>query len=109
MVNFFEHAYKTKDSNGIDNQIWTSNSYPTMFDSTKNEDLYKAVDLEEVHTVLKSFTKDKFPGPDGWTIALFLFFFDLMGLDLVRMVEESRVGGHITVVINSTYIVLIPK
>jgi hypothetical protein len=37
--------------------------------------------------------KDKSPGPDGWTQELFFFFFDIMGLDLLNAIEESRTTG----------------
>jgi len=35
------------------------------------------------------FKKEKSPGPDGWTSEFFIFFFDLLGEDLLAMVEES--------------------
>lgn len=108
-VTFFEDAYKTRGGTSIEDQILGSNSYPTMFDLDKNEELYKAVNLEEVHSVLKSFTKDECPGLDEWMVEIFLHFFYLMGPDLVRIVEESGLGGHIIGAINSTYIALIPK
>ena len=52
--------------------------------------LEQAVTMEELSDVLKGFAKDKSPGPDGWTIKFFLFFFDLVGPDLLDMVEDSR-------------------
>lgn len=58
--------------------------------------------------VLRSFVKDKSLGPDGWTMELFLYFFDLMGEDLVNMVE-CRVQQRISRSLNSTFIALIPK
>ena len=52
---------------GIDikDYIWGSDLYPTMFNSGKNMELYKLVNLEELDSVLKYFKKDKFPGLDG--------------------------------------------
>jgi len=55
------------------------------------------------------FKKDKSPRPDGWTVEFFTFFFDLVGIDLLKIVEESRMKGQIASGLNSTFIALIPK
>jgi len=39
-----------------------------MFDEVQNESLFQQVTEEELLGVMKSFQKDKSPGPDGWTI-----------------------------------------
>jgi len=36
-----------------------------MFDLAKNRELYKPIDLGEIHNILKYFAKDKCLGPDG--------------------------------------------
>jgi hypothetical protein len=71
--------------------------------------LYNPVTMEELKDVLFHFKKDKSPGPDGWTIDFFTFFFDLVGEDLLAMVEESRRLGSISGSINSIFLTLIPK
>eukprot|EP00253_Pinus_taeda_P017008 PITA_17008 len=58
---------------------------------------------------MKTMGKEKSPGPDGWTIELFLHFFDLIGPDITEVVEESRRKGEIYRPFNSTFIALIPK
>jgi hypothetical protein len=55
------------------------------------------------------FKKERSPGPDGWTTEFFTFFFDLVGSDLLQMVEDSRIKGKISKSLNSTFLVLIPK
>jgi hypothetical protein len=40
---------------------------------------------------LKGFTKEKSLGPDGWTVEFYLHYFDLVGQDLLDMVEETRI------------------
>jgi hypothetical protein len=59
--------------------------------------------------VLSLFKKDKSPGPNGWKIEFFTFFFDLVGDNLLEMVKESRKKGLIAGGLNSTFISLIPK
>lgn len=86
---FFQGCLQIKRGTCIEDQIWGSNSYPTMFHSDKNGELFKPINMEEVHYVLKSFTKDKCLRPSGWMVKFFLHFIDLIGPDLVQTVEES--------------------
>ena len=65
--------------------------------------------MEELKEVIHSFQKNKSPGPDGWTIEFYMGFFELVGEDLLEVVEESRRSGVIHAPINSTFIALIPK
>lgn len=64
---------------------------------------------QELEDTLKCFSKDKISGPDGWFIEFYLDFFDLIGLDLLRVVEESRISGQMEAAISSTFIALILK
>jgi hypothetical protein len=61
-----------------------------MVTEIEAENLFRPVVLEEIRKVLKSFKVDKSPGPDGWTVEFFVHFFDLVGEDLLNMVEETR-------------------
>jgi hypothetical protein len=71
--------------------------------------LEKDVTKDEIFEILRGFAKDKSPGPDGWTVEFFLSFFELVGHDLLDMVEESRIRGEVISSINSTFLALIPK
>jgi hypothetical protein len=73
------------------------------------EALFTPIKLGEIREVLANFKVDKSPGPDGWTVEFFIHFFDLVGGDLLDMVEESRLKGNISGGLNSTFIALIPK
>jgi hypothetical protein len=66
-----------------------------MMDDTEAEALFKPVDKEELKKVLNFFKVDKSPGPDGWTVEFFKHLFDIVGEDLLEMVEESRLKGFI--------------
>jgi len=63
----------------------------------------------ELESMLKWFKKDKSLGPDGWTIEFYLAFYDLLGQDMLKVVEECRLSGSLYNAINSTFIALIPK
>ena len=62
-----------------------------MFGDLEGGRLYAPVSLDEILVTLKAFETSKSPGPNGWTVEFFLHFFDLMGPDLLAMVEEFRI------------------
>ena len=43
------------------------------------------------------------------TIEFFLKFFDMLGVDLLTVVEESRLQGKVCGALNATFITTIPK
>ena len=51
------------------------------------EEVGKEVTMEEVEFVLKDFTREKSPRPDGWLMEFFFFFFNLVGRYLWEVVE----------------------
>lgn len=65
--------------------------------------------LLEIRKVMECLAKDKSPGLDGWTVEIFIAFFDLMGHDLLEVLEESRIIGKFGGVLNATFVALIPK
>lgn len=93
----------------MDDIIWGIEPYLTMFGSNQNDSLYAAVSEDELMSVMKSFKKDKCSDLDGWTIDIYIHFFDLMKNDILSMIEETRIRGNINHVISSTFNALIPK
>eukprot|EP00253_Pinus_taeda_P029159 PITA_29159 len=83
--------------------------FPRYIDQEDSEELLKEVTMAELEATLKWFKKDKNPGPDGWTIEFYLAFFDFLGNDLLKIVEDSRRRGRISSAIKSTFTALIPK
>eukprot|EP00253_Pinus_taeda_P027835 PITA_27835 len=89
--------------------IRTAQCFPRFIEEVETEVLSAPVSKEEVDAAMKTMGREKSPGPDGWTIELFLHFFDLIGPDITEVVEESRRKGEIYKPFNSTFIALIPK
>jgi len=83
--------------------------FPKIFKEEDSNRLTQPVSLAELKSVLFKIKKAKSPGTDGWTIEFFTFFFDIVGQDLLDMVEETRRLGSVGGSINSTFIALIPK
>jgi ribonuclease HI len=80
-----------------------------MVSEMEAAELFRPVTLLELKYILTLFKKERSPGPDGWTSEFFIHFFDLVGDDLLQMVEHSRINGKVLGSINSTFLALIPK
>ena len=65
--------------------------------------------MEESKFILTKNKNDKSPGSDGIPIEVYRALFDVMGVDLLRVIEDSRKSGKIPALFNSTFIDLIPK
>jgi hypothetical protein len=74
-----------------------------------SEELFNPVTKEELISVLQNFKKDKSPGPDGWSVEFYIEFFDLLGMDLLWVVEEVRTSRRMEGGLNATFLALIPK
>eukprot|EP00253_Pinus_taeda_P010868 PITA_10868 len=109
VIKHFKAQYSRGRGADIQDILWGIEVYPIMFDDSCNDTIFQPVTEDELHKVLKAFSKDKCPGPDGWSIEFFLCFFELLKHDLLHMIEDSRISGHIHSHISSTLIALIPK
>jgi hypothetical protein len=109
VVRYFKHLYREPTSSFIADQCKLVELFPKMINEEEAGLLYRPVSLEELKLVLSHCKKERSLGPDGWTTEFFLHFFELVGEDLLAMVEESRSLGSIVGGLNSTFLTLIPK
>ena len=105
----FAHIFKDDWGTCIIQQLSVIQLYPRMVPLENASDLTCPVSIGEVEHALKSFKKDRSPGPDGWPVEFYLFFFDLLKNELLSAVDTTRVTGIIPASLNSTFIALIPK
>ena len=64
---------------------------------------------QEIQSILSVIKNDKSLGPDGLPVEFYRDLFDVMGLELLSVVEDSWKCGKDRVVFNTTFIALIPK
>ena len=83
--------------------------FPTSIIDLENEDLILPVSLLEIQNVLAISKNNKIPGPDGIPVEFYRVLFDVLGLDLLRVVDDSQKFGKVPATFNSTFIALIPK
>jgi hypothetical protein len=93
----------------ISDQVYSANLFPRLVNMEDTLLLERPCTKEELWDVPKYFAKDKSPRLDGWTIEFFLHFFELVGEELLKVVEDSKRRGEVLKALNSTFLVLIPK
>ena len=64
---------------------------------------------KEIFAALSSCCGDKAPGPDGFTMAFWLFCWDVVKSDILGLFREFFLHGTFQRSLNSTFLVLIPK
>jgi hypothetical protein len=105
----FEQLYKSNSNQNLPDKLAAASLIQRWYRISEATDLFNPVTLQELKEVLDHFKKERSPGPDGWTVEFFSYFFDLVGTDLLQMVEDTRIKGKVTKSLNSTFLVLIPK
>ena len=64
---------------------------------------------EEVHLAIFQLNKEKAPGSDGFTIAVYQKYWDVIKEDLIRVFLEFHTNGIINKSTNATFIALVAK
>eukprot|EP00253_Pinus_taeda_P035654 PITA_35654 len=105
----FQRIFSDSGEATIAEVMRTTQCFPRLIEEDEADELSAPVSKVEVEAAMKNMGKEKIPSPDGWTIELFLHFFDLIGSDITEVVEELRRKGEIYRPFNSTFIALIPK
>ena len=92
-VEHFKNLYKAPEHAIVSEVIRITQMFPGFVGPDENHSLMEEVLEEELKCVLKSFQKDKILGQDGWMIEFFLELYDLLGQDLLHVVEDTRSIG----------------
>jgi hypothetical protein len=88
---FFKDFYEAKLIPTLQEQVDVAQLFPNSVNLEDSTSLDNPCTLQELQIALKSFSLDKSPGPDGWTVEFYLHFFDLVGTELLELVEDSRI------------------
>ena len=78
-------------------------------DSIEAEGLEVPFAEGEVFAALSDLGKDKAPGPDGFTMAFWLFCWDLVKVEIMGFFKELHERGKFVKSLNATFLVLVPK
>ncbi|XP_059064795.1 uncharacterized protein LOC131066016 [Cryptomeria japonica] len=82
---------------------------PPLVSREDNIMLEEPVSLKEVKSVVFGLGGEKALGPDEFQAFFFQFFWDVLGEELLAVIEESRSRGFVLKEFNCTLVALIPK
>ena len=105
---FYEQLYKKRDS--LDNNLNESlpNDIPKLSQAQK-DNIEGMITLEELKETLKNMKNDKSPGSDGFSVEFYKFFFQNIGVFLLRSINEGFTHGELSVTQKQGIITCIPK
>ena len=88
-VRHFKILFEAPASTFIAEVIRMDGFFSRFIDQEGNNSLMKQVSDADLLATLKTFQHDKSPGPDGWPVEFYIAFYDFIGGDLLKVVEES--------------------
>ena len=100
---------KDEDDLHLPKIVQSAGFFPTSVTEEDNIELMKPVTLQDIKHLLSISKNDKSSGPDGIPVEVYRCLFDVLGEDLLRVIETSQISGKIPAVFNSTFLALIPK
>ena len=98
-VHHFESLFQEEKNLYLPELLKIAGNFPTSITEEENEDILTLVTLKEIQYVLSLSKNDKSPGPDGIPVEAYRDLFDVLGLELLRVVEDSRKSGKIPTVL----------
>jgi hypothetical protein len=78
-------------------------------DAVESSSLELSFEENEVFEVIKGMNRDKAPGPDRFSLALFQDCWDVIKLDLMGVFQDFHTHSKFVKSINATFLALIPK
>jgi len=86
-----------------------THNVPKLITEEQNELLLRPILSQEVDTAMSQLKEGKALGPNGFTTAFFHTLWELIKLEVWKVVEESRALHWLLPSLNSNFIALIPK
>ncbi|XP_062089159.1 uncharacterized protein LOC133795722 [Humulus lupulus] len=105
MVDYFKQLFSTSTTDWC---VVTECISATVSDEV-NLDLVRPIESDEVRKALFQMHPDKSPGPDGFSPGFYQKFWDIVGVDIISMVQDFFTTGMFPDHLSETNIVLIPK
>ncbi|XP_013623801.1 PREDICTED: uncharacterized protein LOC106329670 [Brassica oleracea var. oleracea] len=105
-IEYFSELFKTSNPRSYDPAF---ESFPPKVTTSMNRLLTKSVSKEEVKEAIFSIKGDSAPGPDGMTGTFFQKYWDIIGTQITREIQEVFESGIMPKDWNFTYLCLLPK
>jgi len=106
VVNYFTQLFSTARPKKMEEALSTA---LTKVTEEMNDMLLQPYSDAEILEALQMMGPTKSPGPDGFNVFFFQQYWDIVGRDVLTLVQSVLAGGSIPPKLNHTHVVLIPK
>ena len=107
-TNFYQRLYTSETTDDLAQDYLLNNLTQTLTDEDRDT-VEGEITLDELFTAIKSFANDKSPGCDGLTAEFYQTFFNVIGKDLVEVINDGFNRGELSLSMRRGVIVLIWK
>ena len=87
-TNFYQRLYQSEKTDTLA-QYYLLNNLTNVLTDEDRDSVEGEITLEELFTVINTFSKDKSPGNDGLTAEFYQTFFNVIGKDLVEVINDG--------------------
>ena len=94
-IQHFQDLFKAKDNIDVVEIVKIASFFPTKVSNEDNRMLMEEVSLNELKDLMGQF-KYKNLGPDGLPIKFYSSLFNILGNDIMSVIEESKLRGKIS-------------
>ena len=107
-THFYQRLYTSETTDDLAQDYLLNNLTQTLTDEHRDT-VEGEITLDELFTAIKSFANDKSPGCDGLTAEFYQTFFNVIGKDLVEVINDGFNRGELSLSMRRGVIVLIWK
>jgi hypothetical protein len=91
---YFQSLFKANQRVSMADIVRMALFFPRFVGKDENIFLIEEVTEEELKEVLHNFQKDEIPGPNGWTIEFLIGLYQLIGADILLVLEKFLFSAH---------------
>ena len=107
--NTFKDLFTAPDEEPLNPLDHPFDLIPNLVQEADNLLLTAPISMKELKTALFKMNPDSAPGPDGFTAKFYTSCWDMIKLDLLRMVRHTQTTNKLGGSTNSAFLTLIPK
>lgn len=106
IINFFHSLFESYNPSILDD---LEGLITPLISMEENIELCSISTLEEIRVAVWCIGSLKSPGPDGMTGLFYKHYWDIVGADMVEMVQDFFHHGYMLKALNHSFITMIPK
>lgn len=92
VITHFGRLFKAPPGENLTEIIRVAGHFPRYVEQDIGEGLLNSVTMGELEAIIKWFKRDNNPRLDGWSIEFYIAFFDIIGQELLQIIEDFHIS-----------------